>query len=131
MSTSIPTHTLLRILEVRDQQTRQDLVDDIRLLLAENFCTLDSTGSVAPVTYTEDKIIEIVTPLLMRKSVSGKYSSSYILFINHSFRTDTDQSANTEDIDMAAPPAPPVTAREIAAALFAEMQKNGKYFSYK
>ena len=79
MSTSILPHTLLQILDVRDQQARRDLLEDIRLLLTEKLHTFGPTGSGA---HTEE-IIEIVTPLLTQKSTLGKYFLSYVLFISH------------------------------------------------
>ena len=79
MSTSIHPHTLLQILDIRDQQARRDLLKDIRLLLTKKLRTFGLTGSGA---YTEE-IIEIVIPLLAQKSTLGKYFLSYVLFISH------------------------------------------------
>jgi hypothetical protein len=81
---SIPAHTILQILEVRDRQAREVLLGDLRHLFAE--------------------------------SSSATQSAT------------TKSLPQSEDIDM---DSPPTSTSEIAAALFAEMQKygiNGKLF---
>jgi len=83
MSNAISAETVLRIMEVRDKRSREELLSDIRLVMGEIFRNSESTSSRATAMLTEDKILEILTPLLWQKSMSGEYSSNLVLSINH------------------------------------------------
>jgi hypothetical protein len=70
-TSNIPAHVVLRILQVRDQHAREDLLNDIRRLMAEAFPTSSLTGSTSTIPLSEDRILEIIRPLLMPQSTSG------------------------------------------------------------
>jgi hypothetical protein len=87
----------------------------------------DSAGSTAAGILTQEKILQLIMPLLSR----GEYALYCIFYRSLIFRRGTSRSTqpapDTEDIEMDVPPA---NATEVAAALFVEMQKymiNGKH----
>lgn len=82
MSNGISPHVVLQILEERDKWTREGLLNDMRLTVAE---TLRNTGSTALTTtdtdtLTEGVILKIIQPLLVPNLMAGKYSANYMLF---------------------------------------------------
>jgi hypothetical protein len=95
---------------------------------------MPAQGSAGPMlgsVLTKEKIIELITPLLPR----SEYALYYYTFLSIvDFRQDTNRSdqpaPGTEDIEMQAPP---TNTTEVAAILFAEMEKhmtNGKHINY-
>ena len=148
--TPINISEILTMLEVRDKRNREDLLDEFRRLMAQksndrsltasapgpssqkfnrqsSITSSSAPGPTAAVTLTEEKILELITPLLL----SGQYVFNYAFLSIADLCKDTSQpnqlAAGTEDIEMDAPPA---SAPEIAATIFAEMQKhmlNGKH----
>jgi hypothetical protein len=62
---------------MRDKQAREDLLSDIRRIMAVTFDTPNPTGAL-----TEDKILEILRPLLTPDSMMGKYFRNHILSID-------------------------------------------------
>jgi hypothetical protein len=70
-TSNIPAHVVLRILQVRDQHAWEDLLNDIRRLMAEAFPTPSLTGSTSTIPLSQDRILEIIRPLLMPQSTSG------------------------------------------------------------
>ena len=80
---------------------------------------------------TKEKIAELITPLLPRSEYAFYH---YTILSIVDFRQDTNRSdqpaPGTEDIEMQAPP---TSTAEVAAILFAEMEKhttNGQHINY-
>ena len=89
--------------------------------------TQGSAGPMLGSVLMKEKIVELITPLLLR----SEYALYYYTFLSIvDLRQDTNRSdqptPGTEDIEMQAPP---TNTAEVAAILFAEMEKhmmNGK-----
>jgi hypothetical protein len=71
-TSNIPAHIVLQILEVRDKQAREGLLNDIRHLMTDAFRTPGSTGPTSTAALTEDKILEIIRPLFAPQPTSGE-----------------------------------------------------------
>jgi hypothetical protein len=145
------------MLDLRDKQNRQDLLDNFHRLMAEKFGDrglspststsasaaayslsskepISTRGSGEPMigsVLTKEKIAELITPLLPRSEYAIYH---YTIFSIVDFRQDTNRSdqpaPGTEDIKMQAPP---TSTTEVAAILFAEMEKhktNGQHINY-
>jgi hypothetical protein len=133
------------MLAVRDKWNREDLLSEFRCLVAQTFghqtstaststpgssastpgsagpvTTPDSAGSTAAGILTQEKILQLIMPLLS----GGEYALYCIFYQSLIFRKGTSRSTQpapgTEDIEMEVPPA---NAAEVAAVLFVEMQK--------
>ena len=136
---------ILTMLAVRDKRNREDLLSEFRCLVAQTFghqtstaststpgssastpgsagpvTTPDSAGSTAAGILTQEKILQLIMPLLS----GGEYALYCIFYQSLIFRKGTSRSTQpapgTEDIEMEVPPA---NAAEVAAVLFVEMQK--------
>jgi hypothetical protein len=135
------------MLDIRDKRNREDLLNEFRLLMAQNFSDRSSTASTSTPhsarststqsisgssgsQLTKEKILDLIMPLLP----SGQCAFYYYTFLFIDPSQDTHRSSQptpgTEDIEMEAPPA---NAAEVAATLFAELQRqvtNGKHINY-
>jgi hypothetical protein len=60
------------MLEIRDREVREDFLKELRCILSDALRTRDLTGPTAADTLTQDKILDIIKPLLATKSASGK-----------------------------------------------------------
>jgi hypothetical protein len=89
MSTAVPSDVVLQIMEVRDKRTRQELLSDIRVLMAEMFRTPISTGSTTVVPLSQDKILEMINPLLTAKTTTGEYIELHFIFQTQVLQTLT------------------------------------------
>jgi hypothetical protein len=59
------------MLEVRDREVREDFLNELRRILTDTIRAPNFTGQTAAAALTEDKILEIIRPLLP-KTPSGK-----------------------------------------------------------
>ena len=108
------------MLVVQEKKAQEDHINDIHTVVSKAVNTLGPARSTAYNTLTENKILEIIKPLLTPKSTSGTYSLNDILSIIN-IHTDTDQPNHLEDIEMET--APP-SAAEIASNLLVEIQNH-------
>jgi hypothetical protein len=141
-------HEILSMLETRDRRNREALLDELRLFMGQRSVDKNSTtthwprstpdptlpGAVASdpaasataVTLTEEKILNLIMPLLSRGM--PRIHTFLLMFDLHTDPSQSSQSSQPfEDVEMGAPLA---NAAEVAAAIFAEIQKhtaNGKH----
>ena len=88
-STAVPSDIVLQIMEVRDKRTQQELLSDIRVLMAEMLRTPISTGSTTVVPLSQDKILEMINPLLTTKTTTGEYIELRFIFQTQVLQTLT------------------------------------------
>jgi hypothetical protein len=69
------------MLAVQEKNDQEDYLNDIRVVVSKAFGALGSAASTVRNMLTEDKILEIIKPVLMSKS--GMCSSNYMLSIHH------------------------------------------------
>jgi hypothetical protein len=70
-SNEISAHIVLDMLEVRDREVREDFLNELRRILTDTIRAPNFTGQTAAAALTEDRILEIIRPLLP-KTPSGK-----------------------------------------------------------